>query len=134
MAYRVYASAPGEPYELVHNSGHDSEWDRTVTVAPGDSVMFNVPIFGLRPADYYHYFPHRIPRREEQVVLDPGVRPVRGHHQLRLCRARCDGRAGCVARLRFGAAGQYRPGRKSAPDQPGLSVISTLSVQSPGLA
>jgi len=56
MAYRVYASAPGEPYELVHNSGHDSEWDRTVTVAPGDSMMFNVPIFGLRPADYYHYF------------------------------------------------------------------------------
>jgi len=56
MSYRVYASAPGEPYELVHNSGHDSEWDRTVTVAPGDSVLFNVPIFGLRPADYYHYF------------------------------------------------------------------------------
>jgi hypothetical protein len=56
MSYRVYASAPGEPFELVHNSGHDSEWDRTVTVPPGDSVMFNVPIFGLRPADYYHYF------------------------------------------------------------------------------
>jgi hypothetical protein len=56
MSYRVYASAPGEPFELVHNSGHDSEWDRTVTVAPGDSVLFNVPIFGLRPADYYHYF------------------------------------------------------------------------------
>ena len=56
MAYRVYASAPGEPYELVHNSGHDSEWDRTVTIAPGDSAMFNVPIFGLRPADYSRYF------------------------------------------------------------------------------
>jgi len=56
MSYRVYASAPGEPFELVHNSGHDSEWDRTVTIPPGDSVMFNVPIFGLRPADYYHYF------------------------------------------------------------------------------
>jgi len=56
MSYRVYASAPGEPFELVHNSGHDSEWDRTVTIAPGDSLKFNVPIFGLRPADYYHYF------------------------------------------------------------------------------
>jgi hypothetical protein len=56
MSYRVYASAPGEPYELVHDSGHDSQWDRTVTIAPGDSMLFNVPIFGLRPADYYHYF------------------------------------------------------------------------------
>ena len=56
MSYRVYASAPGEPFELVHNSGHDSKWDRVVTVAPGDSMPFNVPIFGLRPADYYHYF------------------------------------------------------------------------------
>ena len=56
MSYRVYASAPGEPYELVHNSGHDSEWDRIVTIAPGDSMLFNVPIFGLRPADYYRYF------------------------------------------------------------------------------
>ena len=56
MSYRVYASVPGEPYELVHNSGHDSEWDRIVKVVPGDSVMFSVPIFGLRPADYYHYF------------------------------------------------------------------------------
>jgi hypothetical protein len=56
MSYRVYASAPGEPFELVHNSGHDSKWDRSMTIAPGDSAMFNVPIFGLRPADYYHYF------------------------------------------------------------------------------
>jgi hypothetical protein len=56
MSYRVYASAPGEPYELVHNSGHDSKSDRIVTIAPGDSALFNVPIFGLRPADYYHYF------------------------------------------------------------------------------
>jgi hypothetical protein len=56
MSYRVYASAPGEPFELVHNSGHDSEADRTVTIAPGDSAMFNVPIFGLRPSDYYHHF------------------------------------------------------------------------------
>jgi hypothetical protein len=56
MAYRVYASAPGQPYQLVHNSGHDSEWDRTTTIAPGDSAMFNIPIFGLRPSDYYHHF------------------------------------------------------------------------------
>ena len=56
MAYRVYASAPGEPYQLVHNSGHDSQWDRTITVGPGDSATFNIPIFALRPSDYYHYF------------------------------------------------------------------------------
>ena len=56
MAYRVYASAPGDPLQLVHNSGHDSEWDRTVSIAPGDAAMFHIPIFGLRPADYHHYF------------------------------------------------------------------------------
>jgi hypothetical protein len=56
MAYRVHASAPGEPLQLVHNSGHDSEWDRTVAIGPGDSAMVNIPIFGLRPSDYYHYF------------------------------------------------------------------------------
>ena len=56
MAYRVYAGAPGEPLQLVHNSGHDSIWDRTLVIAPGDSAMFNIPIFGLRPADYSRYF------------------------------------------------------------------------------
>ncbi|MEO8161203.1 MAG: hypothetical protein ABI588_07270 [Arenimonas sp.] len=56
MAYRVHASAPGEPFQLVHNSGHDSQWDRSITIAPGDSAMFNIPIFGLRPSDFYHYF------------------------------------------------------------------------------
>jgi hypothetical protein len=56
MAYRVYAAPPGEPLQLVHNSGHDSIWDRTLAIVPGDSAMFNIPIFGLRPADYYNYF------------------------------------------------------------------------------
>jgi len=56
LAENVRHNETGEPFELVHNSGHDSQWDRTVTIAPGDSMLFNVPIFGLRPADYYHYF------------------------------------------------------------------------------
>ena len=64
MAYRVYASAPGKPMQLVHNSGHDSEWDRVVGIAPGDAVMLHIPLFGLRPADYYHYF--RIEIRDER--------------------------------------------------------------------
>ena len=56
LGYRVHASAPGEPLRLVHNSGHDSVWTRTVAIAPGNSAEFNIPIFGLRPADYHHYF------------------------------------------------------------------------------
>lgn len=56
MSYRVWAGPPGGRMELVHNSGHDSLRDRTVTVAPGDSVRLHIPIFALRPADYYHYF------------------------------------------------------------------------------
>ena len=56
MTYRVHASAPGEPYELVHDSGHGSEWDRKVSIAPGGSEVFHTPIFGLRPSDYSHYF------------------------------------------------------------------------------
>ena len=56
LGYRVHSSAPGGPFELVHNSGHDSEWTRTVVIAPGDSADFSVPLFGLRPADYYRYF------------------------------------------------------------------------------
>lgn len=56
LGYRVYSSAPGGPFQLVHNSGHDSEWTRTVSIAPGDSAEFNIPIFGLRPADYHRYF------------------------------------------------------------------------------
>lgn len=56
MGYRVHSSAPGELFQLVHNSGHDSVWTRTVQIAPGDTADFNVPIFGLRPADYLHYF------------------------------------------------------------------------------
>jgi hypothetical protein len=56
MAYRVHASAPGEPYQLVHDSGHGSEWDRTIAIAPGGSEVFHTPIFGLRPSDYSHYF------------------------------------------------------------------------------
>ena len=56
LGYRVYSSAPGEAFQLVHNSGQDSDWTRTVSIAPGDSAEFNIPIFGLRPADYYRYF------------------------------------------------------------------------------
>ena len=56
MAYRVHASAPGEPFQLVHDSGHGSEWDRTISIAPGESEVFHTPIFGLRPSDYSHYF------------------------------------------------------------------------------
>jgi hypothetical protein len=56
MGYRVYSSAPGEPFRLVHDSGQDWAWTRKLAIAPGDSADFNVPIFGLRPADYYRYF------------------------------------------------------------------------------
>jgi hypothetical protein len=56
LGYRVHSSAPGEPFELVHNSGQDSAWTRRVAIAPGNSADFNVPLFGLRPADYHRYF------------------------------------------------------------------------------
>ena len=56
LGYIVHSSAPGERFHVVHNSGHDSEWDRTLTIAPGDSAVFTIPIFGLRPADYLRYF------------------------------------------------------------------------------
>jgi hypothetical protein len=56
LGYRVHSGAPGEPFRLVHNSGHDSVWTRTVAIAPGNSADFNTPIFGLRPADYLRYF------------------------------------------------------------------------------
>ena len=56
LGYRVHSGGPGEPFELVHNSGHDSVWTGTVTIAPGDSTVFSIPIFGLRPADYLRYF------------------------------------------------------------------------------
>src|SRR3990167_336957 len=56
LGYRVHSSAPGEPFRLVHNSGHDAVWTRTVAIAPGNSAEFNIPIFGLKPADYHHYF------------------------------------------------------------------------------
>ena len=56
MGYIVSSAAPGEDFRVVHNSGHDSEWDRTVTIAPGDSASFHIPLFGLRAADYYRYF------------------------------------------------------------------------------
>ncbi len=56
LGYRVHSSAAGEPYRLVHNSGHDSVWTRTVAIAPGNSADFNVPMFGLRPADYARQF------------------------------------------------------------------------------
>ena len=56
LGYRVHSAAPGQPFGLVHNSGHDSVWTSTVTIAPGDETVFNIPIFGLRPADYGRYF------------------------------------------------------------------------------
>ena len=56
LGYRVHSSLPGGPYELVHNSGHDSVWNRIVVISPGESVDFNVPLFGLRPADYRRWF------------------------------------------------------------------------------
>ena len=65
MGYTVYSGAPGEPFHVVHYSGHDSEWDRTVTVAPGESAAFTIPVFGLRPADYYRYF--RIELRDSEL-------------------------------------------------------------------
>lgn len=64
LGYRVYSSLPGGPYELVHNSGHDSVWNRIVRVLPGESVDLNVPLFGLRPADYRHWF--RIELRDSE--------------------------------------------------------------------
>jgi len=65
MGYIVYSGAPGEQFRLVHYSGHDSEWDRTVTIAPGDTAAFNIPLFGLRPADYLRYF--RIELRDSKL-------------------------------------------------------------------
>jgi hypothetical protein len=56
MGYRVYASAPGEPFQLVHNSGQDSLWTRKVAIAAGSSAEFRTPIFGLRPDDYHRYY------------------------------------------------------------------------------
>lgn len=56
MGYRVYASAPGEPLQLVHNSGQDSLWTRKVAIAAGNTAEFRTPIFGLRPADYHRHF------------------------------------------------------------------------------
>lgn len=56
MGYRAHSAAPGEPFRLVHNSGQDWAWTRKVAIAPGTSADFNVPVFGLRPADYLRYF------------------------------------------------------------------------------
>ena len=56
MGYRVHSAAPGEPFRLVHNSGHDAVWTRTVAIAPGNSAEFNIPIFGLKAVDYLRYF------------------------------------------------------------------------------
>jgi hypothetical protein len=54
--YSVYASAPGEPFQLVHNSGQNSLWTRKVAIAAGGSAEFKTPIFGLKPADYFRNF------------------------------------------------------------------------------
>jgi hypothetical protein len=64
LGYRVYSGNLGEPMPLVHNASRGSVWDRTVTIAPGESAEFNTPLFGLRPGDYYHWF--RIEMRDSK--------------------------------------------------------------------
>jgi hypothetical protein len=64
LGYRVYSGDLGEYMPLVHNASRGSEWDGSVTVAPGDSVEFNTPLFGLRPSDYYRWF--RIEMRDSK--------------------------------------------------------------------
>lgn len=56
MGYRVYEAAPGGPFELVHDSGQDSQWTRTVAITPGTSADFRTPLFALRPGDYRRWF------------------------------------------------------------------------------
>ena len=56
IGYSVYSSAPGEPFELVHNSGQNAAYTRRVAIAPGNSAEFNTPVFGLRAADYHRYY------------------------------------------------------------------------------
>lgn len=56
MGYRVYSSAPGEPFRLVHNSPQDWAWTRKVAITAGNSAEFSTPIFGLRADDYHRYF------------------------------------------------------------------------------
>jgi hypothetical protein len=56
MGYRVYEAAPGGPFELVHDSGQDAQWTRTVAIAPGGSADFRTPLFALRPGDYHRWF------------------------------------------------------------------------------
>lgn len=62
QGYRVHSAPPGEYLGLVHASGHDSVWDRTIAIAPGSSADFNVPLFGLRPDDYLNW--HTIELRD----------------------------------------------------------------------
>ena len=62
QGYRVHSAPPGEYLGLVHASGHDSVWDRTIAIAPGSSADFNVPLFGLRPDDYLNF--HTIELRD----------------------------------------------------------------------
>jgi len=64
MGYRVHSGPPGGQFTLVHNSGHDSVWNRQVTIHPGEAVDFNVPLFGLRPSDYRRW--HRIELRDSR--------------------------------------------------------------------
>ena len=64
MGYRVYSSAPGGTFALVHDSGQNAEWTRKVAIAPGGSAEFNTPIFGLRAADFHRYY--RIELRDSE--------------------------------------------------------------------
>jgi len=64
MGYRVHSGDLGEPPQLVHNGSRGSVWDRTVTIAPGDSAEFSTPIFGLRTSDYFRWF--RIEMRDSR--------------------------------------------------------------------
>jgi hypothetical protein len=71
MGYTVYAGTPGKPFQVVHYSGHDSEWDRSMAIAPGESGAFTIPVFGLRPADYYHYFQIELRDSERRSYWTP---------------------------------------------------------------
>jgi len=71
MGYTVYSGTPGKPFHVVHYSGHDSEWDRTVTIASGQSAAFTIPVFGVRPADYYRYFQIELRDSERRSYWTP---------------------------------------------------------------
>ena len=122
LGYRIHSGAPGQPFGIVHNSGNDSVWTSTVTIAPGDSAVFSTPIFGLRPADYRNYFRIELRDSRGRSYWTPA---------FELCtfsRANC----GCP---RPGAVSgnQQSPG-KACPAQSLASVASTPAQGEIGLA